>query len=56
MPTDNGKQSHQDAEARLMKRDFIKSLLVNGFFLLAIIALYILNRKFGFLDTLADKF
>lgn len=56
MQTDSDKQSHQDAEARVMKRDFIKSLLVNSFFLVAIIALYVLNRKFGFLDSLANRF
>ena len=46
----------QNDEAKIMRHDFTKSLLINSFFLIALIALYFLNRQMGFLDKWISKF
>jgi len=52
----NAKNNHQEQEAVLMKRGFYKALIINLLFLAAIIALYILNRQYHFLDKLVASF
>jgi hypothetical protein len=48
--------AHQEQENRFMKRDFFKALIIDGVFVLLLVALYFANRAYGFLDALAARF
>jgi hypothetical protein len=52
----NTKHTAFDQEAELVKKDFFRSLLINGLFLAALIILYLLNQKMGFLNWFINRF
>lgn len=52
----NQKASMLQNEVSAMRRDFLKALLTNVFFLALLVALYFFNRTTGFLDKLTSRF
>lgn len=52
----NPQPTRQEQEAKQMKRDFVRAVFTNLFFLILLVALYFANREFGFLNKLMTKF
>ncbi|MCL5435586.1 MAG: hypothetical protein M1275_00720 [Patescibacteria group bacterium] len=55
MPS-NTNHIHPDREAELVKKDFFRSLVINGLFLLALVVLFFLNQRLGFLNWFINRF
>ena len=56
MATNSNISPNASAERQILRRDFLKALFINVFFLAVLLGLYLANRYWNFLDKIAAKF